>query len=633
MSVNEDVSKSSEGQTSPNPLPRSEVNALGGISPRGDFDARVKRKKRGMTLKTLLIARGVVLTLCVAVMVIFMIAASHMSQNNKIDESRVKADDALQRVTGKDDDMDKFMRKKETKEETHIVIQPSEEPKKGAGSAVTKNSSHEILHPEAPPTIQLVLDGGIFPIVRRFQSSGLKAPDPVKSQGHRQAGKSEDADIEQINAFVHAPPAEFHSGRDQVGMSTGEGHRGRLSTLSGTGFESSKAYVMPSGQFLVAHNTYTRCALYTRIVTDQPGLIECRLTEPLYSSDGSVVIAQAGDKLTGEQKVEVRAGQTRVFTSWTELETASGVRAKLDRLGAGPMGASGTEAWIDHHYKQRFGGAVMLSFIQDALHSAANATQKSSQGYTVNNSEQNVESMAKKALENSINIPPTAYILPEHGGHHPDGTLIYQYQVLFLMDEFAVMGVIEKMKTALALTRGAGLRYLIIFQGKAQLRSDALYGFQGANGIMDAVHIEVVYAPGNIEAATEYSQRLGNTTVKVSNFSENYGEKRSRSRSSSDQARPLMLPQEVNDLPYDKALIFVQATHKTPALKMLARKIFWYEEPVFQERVNLPLPSVPAGEVNAIDSLIVPMNIHQPPVNVALAPPHDSEMDQEQQRR
>lgn len=112
MSVNEDVSTSPEGQTSPNPPPRSEVNAPGGISPRGDFDARVKRKKRGMTLKTLLIAGGVVLTLCIAVMVILMIAASHMSKNNKIDESRVKADDALQRVTGKDDDMDKFMRKK-----------------------------------------------------------------------------------------------------------------------------------------------------------------------------------------------------------------------------------------------------------------------------------------------------------------------------------------------------------------------------------------------------------------------------------------------------------------------------------------------------------------------------------------
>ncbi|WP_174888606.1 TrbI/VirB10 family protein [Candidatus Hamiltonella defensa] len=414
MSVNEDVSTSPEGQTSPNPPPRSEVNAPGGISPRGDFDARVKRKKRGMTLKTLLIAGGVVLTLCIAVMVIFMIAASHMSQNNKIDESRVKADDALQRVTGKDDDMDKFMRKKETKEtkETNVVMPPQEEQKKGTSSSVTQTPSGETFQTKPAPTIQPVLDGGIFPTVRRFQSSGLSAADPIEGYPHRKEEKSEDADIEQINAFVHAPTAEFHSGRDQVGMSIGEGRRGRLSTLSGTGFESSKAYVMPSRQFLVTHNTYTRCALYTRIITDQPGLIECRLTEPLYSSDGSVVIAQAGDKLTGEQKVEVRAGQTRVFTSWTELETASGVRAKLDSLGAGPMGASGTEAWIDHHYRQRFGGAVMLSFIQDALHSAANATQKSNQGYTVNNSEQNVESMANQALENSINIPPTAYILP-----------------------------------------------------------------------------------------------------------------------------------------------------------------------------------------------------------------------------
>ena len=32
--------------------------------------------------------------------------------------------------------------------------------------------------------------------------------------------------------------------------------------------------------------------------------------------------------------------------------------------------------------------------------------------YTVNNSEQNVEDMASKALENSINIPPTGYLLP-----------------------------------------------------------------------------------------------------------------------------------------------------------------------------------------------------------------------------
>ncbi|KPX96925.1 Conjugal transfer protein [Pseudomonas amygdali pv. myricae] len=206
----------------------------------------------------------------------------------------------------------------------------------------------------------------------------------------------------------------------QGGSSSGLGgespsrKRSSLSDLGGTTFAPAKAYLAPNRKYLVSHNTYTRCALYTEIISTHPGLVDCRLTDPLYSADGSTVIAAAGDKLTGEQTVEVGPGETSVFTTWTEIETQSGVRAKLDSLGAGPMGASGTEAWINRHYMQRFGGAVMLSFIQDALQAASNTTQKSSGsgGYTVNNSEQNVESMANKALDSTINIPDTAHLLP-----------------------------------------------------------------------------------------------------------------------------------------------------------------------------------------------------------------------------
>ncbi|MGK7247414.1 TrbI/VirB10 family protein [Buttiauxella agrestis] len=76
------------------------------------------------------------------------------------------------------------------------------------------------------------------------------------------------------------------------------------------------------------------------------------------------------------------------------------------------MGESGTNAYVDNHYGQRFGGAVMLSFIQDAFASAANATQKSNSTYSFDNSESNAENMATKALDSSINIPPTGYVLP-----------------------------------------------------------------------------------------------------------------------------------------------------------------------------------------------------------------------------
>jgi type IV secretion system protein VirB10 len=193
--------------------------------------------------------------------------------------------------------------------------------------------------------------------------------------------------------------------------------RSELDNLGGTRFASTKAKLAPDGTYLLAHNTYARCALYTEIITDNPGLIECRLTDPLYSANGRTVLAEAGARLFGEQRTSVKQGQQRVFTAWTEMEANNGsdrpVRVRLDSLGAGPMGASGTQAWIDNHWAERTGGALMLSLFQDVMASLSNATQKSSKdGYTVNNTERNVEGLGEKVLDSTINIPPTAYILP-----------------------------------------------------------------------------------------------------------------------------------------------------------------------------------------------------------------------------
>ncbi|RYF45661.1 MAG: type IV secretory system conjugative DNA transfer family protein, partial [Cytophagaceae bacterium] len=176
-------------------------------------------------------------------------------------------------------------------------------------------------------------------------------------------------------------------------------------------------------------------------------------------------------------------------------------------------------------------------------------------------------------------------VMPEQGGNCADGSLILKHQVLFVIDEIAVMGRIEIMEMAPALTRGAGLRYIIIFQGKDQLRSERTYGREAGNGIMQAFHIEIVYGTGNVELAKEYSTRLGNTTVRVQNQSFNSSDMRNKSKTNSytEQARPLLLPQEVSALPYDEELIFIEATKQTPAANIRARKIFWYEEDVFKE--------------------------------------------------
>jgi type IV secretion system protein VirD4 len=219
--------------------------------------------------------------------------------------------------------------------------------------------------------------------------------------------------------------------------------------------------------------------------------------------------------------------------------------------------------------------------------------------------------------------------LPEHGGHCADGTLKYKYQLALLMDEFAIMGRMEIMETAPALTRGAGLRYFIIFQGKDQIR--AVYGTEKGNAIMKAFHIEIVFAPGDIDLAKEYSARLGNTTVRVQNESYNQGDRRSKTDSYSEQPRPLMLPQDINELPYDQQLVFVQGTKNTPPIKIKARKIFFYEDEILNARSKIKPPRLPVGDASKIAGLTVPVRLVEAKVSVAA--PHDAQMKEEQQKR
>ncbi|WP_456293277.1 type IV secretory system conjugative DNA transfer family protein [Pseudomonas sp. AK106] len=232
-------------------------------------------------------------------------------------------------------------------------------------------------------------------------------------------------------------------------------------------------------------------------------------------------------------------------------------------------------------------------------------------------------------------IQENIVVMPEDGGNCADGTLRLKYQVLFVLDEIAVMGRVEILEIAPALTRGAGLRYIIIFQGKDQLRSERTYGKEAGNGIMQAFHIEIVYGTGNVDLAKEYSTRLGNTTVRVQNQSLNRQRHeigaRGQTDSFTEQARPLLFPQEISELPYAEELIFVEATNMYPASKIRARKIVWFEEEVFKARANMPMPRLPIGDKSKIDALTIPVRTADK--KAAVASPHAQQLQQEHEKR
>ncbi|RMS11602.1 hypothetical protein ALP72_200031 [Pseudomonas coronafaciens pv. coronafaciens] len=390
---------------------------------RGAFDVRAKRTGDTQNKKTLYLGMaGLVLVGLLAIGGLWYFTISQMkTTGSEVDETNVKKDATLDVNLGSDDSMkkareaklaaDKAEEEKRARAERDRLAK-EEKDRKDAERGKT-GQDHAA---SAPPPPGATGQPPAVVLTPRQRKLGVELF--VSSEDSMGTGAADTKPQQPSSDQPSLPPsllADVQGGSSgDLGGESSTRKRSSLSNLGGTTFAPAKAYLAPNRKYLVSHNTYTRCALYNEIISTHPGLVDCRLTDPLYSADGSTVIAEAGDKLTGEQTVQVGPGETSVFTTWTELETRSGARAKLDSLGAGPMGASGTEAWINRHYMQRFGGAVMLSFIQDALQAASNTTQKSSGsgGYTVNNSEQNVESMANKALDSTINIPDTAHLLP-----------------------------------------------------------------------------------------------------------------------------------------------------------------------------------------------------------------------------
>lgn len=95
--------------------------------------------------------------------------------------------------------------------------------------------------------------------------------------------------------------------------------------------------------------------------------------------------------------------------NWATVKDGN-VRVHIDALGADGLGASGLPAWIDNHFWERFGGAMLLSFVDDALAAAASNISKENTSLSIDNTRSATKSMAELALENSIGIPPTAYV-------------------------------------------------------------------------------------------------------------------------------------------------------------------------------------------------------------------------------
>jgi len=189
-------------------------------------------------------------------------------------------------------------------------------------------------------------------------------------------------------------------------------------------------------------------------------------------------------------------------------------------------------------------------------------------------------------IEQALNLQTRE--LPEHNP-------ALKLQVAFILDELAAAGRIPILAQGVAYLPGYNVRLMLVIQAFSQLRE--IYGQQNAETMMKSLAARIVYAPKDVAEATEISNELGFTTVKVHTHSrpvltvaDSKGQ-RHRSVSVSEQKRPLLLPQEVKELGKNKEILFYEGVRP-----ILARKNRYYSDPVFRKRLFPPPRSaVPAG--------------------------------------
>ena len=166
---------------------------------------------------------------------------------------------------------------------------------------------------------------------------------------------------------------------------------------------------------LLPKGTYIGCALKTRLVSSIKGGIACIVSNDVYSANGNTLLIEKGSTITGTfNSGQIDDGMDRLFVIWQEIRTPNNIIIPVYSGATDELGASGMPGWVDHHYLKRFGSAILLSMIDDAMAILADQLSKNNKNgnnyYNYSeNTRENVNEIANTALEKMIDIKPTLY--------------------------------------------------------------------------------------------------------------------------------------------------------------------------------------------------------------------------------
>ncbi|MDR3221128.1 MAG: type IV secretion system protein VirB10, partial [Candidatus Accumulibacter sp.] len=313
-----------------------------------------------------------------------------------------------------------------------VAVNSDNDPKKKKNSTEDKvsNTLPPLAMPTPPPAPQLrpAAAPPRAPVIPPAKPTPQKAEKAEKAPPHWSDRKMGGALLATTsgNASSAHPITATASGNanpDQVAAFPGQpgnrpsGNNDLATRLEPTVTRGVSASLLPDRNFLLTKGSTLDCALETALDSTVPGITTCRLTRDIYSDNGKVLLLDRGSQLVGEYTGGLKQGQVRLFVLWTRAKTPNGVVISLNSPGADALGRSGIEGWVDNHFWERFGAAILMSLIKDSVTAVANNSGNSSGGNTniYGSTSDGGQKVVDKILESTVNIPPT--LIKNQGDH------------------------------------------------------------------------------------------------------------------------------------------------------------------------------------------------------------------------
>ncbi|KOE52049.1 type IV secretion system protein VirB10 [Aggregatibacter actinomycetemcomitans] len=160
---------------------------------------------------------------------------------------------------------------------------------------------------------------------------------------------------------------------------------------------------------LLAKGTFIQCSLRTKLVSTVAGNLGCVVANDVYSANGTVLLIEKGSTVFGEfRNGQIQQGEERLFVVWSEIRTPKNIIININSGATDELGGTGIPGYVDNHFWERFGNAIMLSMITDST--SALSTQLAKRGtFNPTDTVQAGSEIAQSILEKTINIPPTLY--------------------------------------------------------------------------------------------------------------------------------------------------------------------------------------------------------------------------------